>query len=71
MLFRSDLQAAWDAAQSGWVLAPMAPDHGAALRGELDRLVQRAIIPERARVLAQPPDQLRQEWEAFKGRWER
>lgn len=68
---QGDLQAAWDAAQAGWVLAPMAPDHGAALRGELERLVQRALIPERARVLAQPADQLRQEWEGFKGRWER
>jgi hypothetical protein len=68
---QGDLQAAWDAAQAGWVLAPLSPDRGAALRGELERLVQRALIPERARLLAQSPEQLREEWEAFKGRWER
>jgi hypothetical protein len=68
---QGDLQGAWDAAQAGWALAPLASDRGAALRGELERLVQRAIIPERARLLAQPPDQLRQEWETFKGQWER
>lgn len=66
-----DLQEAWGAVQAGWVLAPVAVDRGAALRGELERLVQRALIPERARVLARPADELRQEWEDFKGRWER
>lgn len=66
---QGDLQAAWDAAQAGWVRAPMATDHGAALRADLDRLVQRVIIPERAKVTAQPPDTLRGEWERFKARW--
>jgi hypothetical protein len=66
---QGDLQAAWDAAQAGWVRAPMASDRGAALRVDLDRLVLRAIIPERAKALAQSPETLRQEWERFKERW--
>jgi hypothetical protein len=41
------------------------------LRGDLDRLVQRGIIPERARALAQSPDNLQQEWEQFKVRWKK
>ena len=39
------------------------------LRADLDRLMLRAIVPERARVLAQPADTLALEWEKFKGRW--
>lgn len=66
-----DHQAAWDSAQAGWVRAPMAIDRGAALRGDLDRLVLRAIIPDRARALAQPPGNLEQEWTDFKERWSR
>jgi hypothetical protein len=68
---QGDLQAAWDAAQAGWVRAPLAADHGAALRADLDRLVLRVIAPERAKVLAQPPENLRAEWERFKTRWEK
>jgi len=66
---QGDLQAAWDAAQAAWVIAPLASDRGAALRGDLEQLVQRAIVPERARALAQPADTLRDEWERFKERW--
>jgi len=66
---QGDLQAAWDAAQAGWVRAPMATDRGESLRADLDRLVLRGIVPERAKALAQPPDTLRQEWERFKERW--
>jgi hypothetical protein len=66
---QGDLQAAWDAAQAGWVRAPMASDRGAALRADLDRLVLRALVPERAKALAQPPETLRLEWERFKERW--
>jgi hypothetical protein len=66
---QGDLQAAWDAAQAGWVRAPLATDHGVALRGELDRLVQRGIAPARAKALAQPPDAVRLDWESFKERW--
>jgi hypothetical protein len=68
---QGDLQAAWDAAQAGWVRAPLTADHGAALRADLDRLVLRVIAPERAKVLAQPPENLRAEWERFKTRWEK
>jgi hypothetical protein len=68
---QGDLQAAWDAAQAGWVRAPLARDHGAALRGELDRLVQRAIAPARAKALAQPAEALLLDWESFKERWSR
>jgi hypothetical protein len=66
-----DHQGAWDAAQAGWVRAPLANDQGATLRGDLDRLVLRAIIPERARALAQAPENLETEWENFKVRWSR
>jgi hypothetical protein len=68
---QGDHQAAWDSAQAGWVRAPLASDRGAALRGDLDRLVQRGIIPERARALAQSPDTLQHEWEEFKDRWKK
>ena len=68
---QGDLQAAWDAAQAGWIRAPLASDHGAELRVDLDRLVTEAIVPERAKVLAQPPDNIRGEWERFKARWDK
>jgi len=68
---QGDLQAAWDAAQAGWVRAPLATDRGVTLRGELDRLVQRGIAPARAKALAQPPDAVRLDWENFKERWNR
>jgi hypothetical protein len=66
---QGDLQGAWDAAQAGWVRAPLAADRGVALRADLDRLVLRAIVPDRARVTAQSPESLRTEWERFKERW--
>jgi hypothetical protein len=66
---QGDVQAAWDAAQAGWVRAPLAADRGAQLRGDLDRLVMSAIVPERAKALAQPPENIRGEWERFKARW--
>jgi hypothetical protein len=66
---QGDLQGAWDGAQAGWVRAVMDDDAGAALRGDLDRLVERALIPERARVIGQPADTVRDEWENFKQRW--
>jgi hypothetical protein len=66
---QGDLQAAWDAAQAAWVRAPLTHDHGAALRHDLDVLVQKAIVPERARVLGRPPDSLMTEWDAFKVMW--
>lgn len=66
-----DLQAAWDAAQAGWVRAPLAADRGAALRSDIDRLVLTAIAPERAKATAQPQDQVQREWAQFKERWTR
>jgi hypothetical protein len=66
---QGDLHAAWDAAQAGWVRARLASDKGAALREDLDRLVLRAIVPDRAKLTAQPPEALRAEWERFKESW--
>jgi hypothetical protein len=66
---QGDLQAAWDAAQAAWVRAPLTHDHGVALHHDLDVLVQKAIVPERARILGRPPDSLMTEWEAFKAMW--
>lgn len=68
---QGDQQAAWDAAQAGWVRSSLASDRGDALRADLDRLVLRAIIPDRAKATAQPPDALRTQWEQFKERWKR
>lgn len=66
---QGDLQAAWDAAEAAWVRAPLTSDKGATIRADIDSLVLRAIIPERARVTAQSPDKLRSDWEEFKERW--
>jgi len=66
---QGDVQAAWDAAQAGWVRAVLASGRGAALRADLDRLVVRGLVPDRAKALAQPPETLRMEWERFKERW--
>ncbi|MCU1386262.1 MAG: hypothetical protein JWL71_4959 [Acidobacteria bacterium] len=66
---QGDVQAAWDAAQAAWVRAPLMPDRGIALRADLDRLVLRAIVPDRAKATAQTPESLRQQWESFKERW--
>lgn len=69
---QGDLQGAWAAAQAAWVRAALAPmDRGAALRGDIDRLMQRAVIPERARTIGQPPETLQEEWEKFKEKWSR
>lgn len=66
---QGDLQSAWDAVQSGWVRARLGPDGGSALRADLDQLVLRAIVPDRAKATAQSPETLRAEWERFKERW--
>jgi hypothetical protein len=66
---QGDLQTAWDAVQAGWVRASLAMDRTAALRADLDRLMLVAIIPERARLLAQSPETLKLDWENFKERW--
>ena len=67
---QGDHQSAWDSAQAGWVRSALAGgDRGAALRADLDRLVVRGIVPDRARATAQPPEVLRAQWEQFKERW--
>ena len=68
---QGDLQGAWDAAQAGWVRAPLAAERGDALRADLDLLVLRGIVPDRARAGAQTADTLRLQWEQFKERWKR
>jgi hypothetical protein len=52
------------------VRASLAGDHGAALRADLEQLVTRALIPERARALGQPAETIRLDWERFKERWQ-
>lgn len=69
-----DLDRAWAAACASWVRATLAPDRGAALRADLDKLVTQAIIPERA---AKTPTRDRRqaiaamtlEWDTFKAAW--
>jgi hypothetical protein len=72
-----DVDRAWELAQAAWVRAPLAPDRGAQLRADLDRIVMQALIPERARRSAGRDQEkqvsqataLRDAWEAFKQRW--
>ncbi len=66
-----DLQAAWDAALAAWVRAPLATDGGVRLRDDLDALMQRGIIPERAKIAGIPPQRLLAEWDQFKERWKK
>jgi tetratricopeptide (TPR) repeat protein len=71
-----NLDRAWNAAQAGWVSAPLGRDQGAALRADLDRLMVQGIIPDRALRL-QPRDTkqaaatMLAEWEALKASWTR
>ena len=71
----TDLDGAWAAAIAGWVRAGLAPDSGAELRADLDKLVNEALIPERSRGGRGGRDQqeaaaaLRQEWEDVKAAW--
>jgi hypothetical protein len=68
-----DLEQAWVVARAAWVRALLAPDLGAALRADLERLMVQAIIPERARRAGQDQDKqvtaLTAQWEEFKRRW--
>ena len=67
---QGDHQSAWDSAQAAWVRSALAgSDRGAALRADIDRLVVRGIVPDRARATAQSPELLRAQWEQFKERW--
>ena len=67
---------AWEAAIAGWLRAPLAGGGGDALRADLDRLVLQAVIPERARQLAdsdadreRAANQLQEVWEGMKRDW--
>lgn len=68
-----DLDQALAVARAAWVRAQLAPDHGAALRADLERLVSQAVIPERARRAGhnrqEQMDTLTAQWEEFKRRW--
>jgi hypothetical protein len=71
-----DLDRAWQSAIAAWLRARVAPDQGAALRPDLDRLVETAIIPERAREIAgaghDPKDAthvMLEEWAQLKAAW--
>ena len=73
-----DLDRAWAAAVAAWVRASMMRDRGAELRADIDRLVQQALIPERARVqgagareVEQAAAALTTEWERIKKDWSR
>jgi hypothetical protein len=66
---QGDGQGAWDAAQAAWVRAPLAGPRATMLRAELDLLVVRGIVPDRAKALGQAVDAVRLTWEQFKERW--
>lgn len=70
-----DPERAWHAAVASWVRARLAGEQAAALRADLDRLVQQGIIPDRVRPLpveqrAQAELDLRAEWELIKQKWQ-
>lgn len=69
-----DPERAWDAAVAGWVRSRMSPGTADALRADLDRLVEQAIIPERAYLKPAAEQQdtmaaLRAAWELVKEQW--
>jgi hypothetical protein len=69
-----DLDRAWASAEACWVRSSLAPDRGAALRADLDKLVTQAIIPEKGakvsvRERRQAVGSLTTEWENFKKSW--
>ncbi|MGE0703053.1 MAG: hypothetical protein AB7F99_03070 [Vicinamibacterales bacterium] len=68
---QADWQRAWDEAQAAWVRAPLMSDSGAMLRPDLDRLVRRAIAPERAKATGRTAEELLAEWDAFTAKWSR
>jgi hypothetical protein len=72
-----DVERAWGAAVAGWIRASQLGLRGARLRDDLDRLVTRAIIPERARQLTPVGDAhsyqdvLQRQWDDIKKKWEK
>jgi hypothetical protein len=67
-----DFGRAWHAAIAAWVRAPLAVGPRAALRADLERLVQQVVIPGRAVTLARVVDtkqtiaEMQSEWNAIK-----
>ncbi len=69
-----DLDRAWDAAIAAWIRAGLRRDDTEQLRADLDRLVEQALIPERARTRVSRENEdaltvLREEWALVKQRW--
>lgn len=72
-----ELDRAWQAAMAAWVRTGLTPSRAEVLRGDLDRLVLTAIIPDRARGTSPVRDGQREAadtmvtvWERFKAEWE-
>lgn len=69
-----DIERAWDAAIAGWVRISQVGQRGAPARGELDALVTRAIIPDRARTVSPASPEaaaatMRTQWDSLKRAW--
>jgi hypothetical protein len=69
-----DLERAWHAAVAGWIRAALRPDTAAALRADLDRIMNEAVVVERARSRPTGEQQdavvaFRAEWETIKNQW--
>ncbi len=69
-----DVQRAWDAAIAGWVRLSALGARAAGARADLDELVAKAIIPDRARIVSpSSPDTaaaaMRTQWSALKRAW--
>jgi hypothetical protein len=69
-----DLDRAWSAAIAGWVRSTLNPTTQGQLRGDLDRVMEQALIPERARSSPpreglDPVETLRAEWALVKENW--
>jgi hypothetical protein len=69
-----DLDRAWSAAIAGWVRSTLNPTTQTQLRGDLDRVMELALIPERARSNpardgVDTVEMLRAEWSLVKENW--
>jgi hypothetical protein len=64
-----DWDGAWHAALAAWARAPLTADRGAALRADIERLVERAVLPARARHQGRDQAEIAKEWADFKTRW--
>ena len=69
-----DLDRAWSAAIAAWVRSTLNPTTQPQLRGDLDRVMEQALIPERARSNparegVDAVEMLRAEWSLVKENW--